>query len=126
MRVDLHPSSVMLDYQANEMEIRGTVINRAGVPPTRIWVWAYFVNPAVSTTGSWSDSPIEISNPFVEGDSVAISARGRFHWATNPDLPRTGYFARASVSAETPEAAQIPSSARTYDTDGAIEVRTQQ
>lgn len=117
------PTSVTLDYGAQQMEIRGRLRHAPGPTPARVWVWAYFVNPGVSQSGSWSDEPIEITQPFPHGDTATIAARGHFHWATNSDLPRAGYFARINVSARAPEDARVPSSSRIYNTDDAIQVK---
>jgi hypothetical protein len=74
-------------------------------------VWAYFVNPA-APDGSWSDEPIEVQLPPDGGDTVPVVARP-FHWATNPDVPRSGYFARVSSSVVSADAARVPVKERT-------------
>ncbi|HEX8360970.1 MAG TPA: hypothetical protein VF613_12720 [Longimicrobium sp.] len=119
------PRSVTLDYGTKEMVIRGTLRKPAGSPvPEKAWVWAYFVNPGVSTRGSWSGSPIEVRPRFGKDGTAAVTARGHFHWATNPDLPRSGYYARVSASSTSEEAAMVPSSSRDYSTAGAVRVRS--
>lgn len=121
-KVALDPSRVTLNWRAGQMEIRGTLTKPVGAVPDTVWVWAYFVHPGVSPSGSWSDAPIAVVRPFARGHTASIVARGPFHWATNPDLPRNGYFARVSASAASAAAAQVPSGARQYSTSGAVRV----
>jgi hypothetical protein len=61
-------------------------------PPIQAWLWAYFINPS-EAGGSWSDEPIFVKLSF-QGDTALVVARGPFHWATNQDAPRNGYYAR--------------------------------
>ena len=87
-----------------------------------MWVWAYFVNPSVNTTGSWSDEPIAVAAPFARGDTAAVVARGPFHWPNNPNIPRSGFYARVRASAVSPDDARVESSRRAYATQGAVRV----
>lgn len=123
--VEFAPSSVTLDYGAKEMIIRGTLRMPEGGPaPERAWVWAYFVNPSVTREGSWSGSPIEVRPKFTKNGTAPIVARGHFHWADNPDIPRSGFHARVSASLVSPEHATVPSAQRDYSAAGAVQVRT--
>ena len=122
------PSGVDLDFGAGQMVIRGVLARRPGEsPPKQVWVWAYFMNPSEKVNGepvggSRSDEPIELSDPFGAGDTVRVVARGPFHWATNPDAPRTGYYARVWASARSPDEAEVPVRQRDYNVDQAIRV----
>jgi hypothetical protein len=126
--VKLIPSRVTLDYSSGEMEIRGSLVKEPGSAyPKKVWVWSYFINPTETLKGeplggSRSDDPIMVDDPFTGGDTARIVAQGPFHWATNPDAPRRGYYARLSVSALSAEAAQVPVKQRDYRTQGAIRV----
>jgi len=120
--IEFTPTDVQLSFSTGEMRIRGTLVHAAGPVPPRVWVWAYFFNPRVEPEGSWSDFPIEISDPFAAGDSVQVDVSGPFHWWTNSDLPRSGYFARVSASALSEAAAQVRPAARNRSVAGAIPV----
>lgn len=123
--VEFEPRSISLDYGAREMIIRGTLRKAEGAPaPEKVWVWAYFTNPNIDTRGSWSDSPLEVRPRFGKDGTARITARGHFHWANNPDLPRSGYYARVSVSSISEDAARVPASSRDYSTSGAVRVRS--
>jgi hypothetical protein len=123
--IEFAPSSVTLDYGAREMIIRGTLRKPEGGPaPERAWVWAYFVNPSVSPAGSWSGSPIEVRPKFEKNGTAQIVARGHFHWADNPDIPRSGFHARVSASLVSPDDSTVPSGERDYSSAGAVRVRT--
>lgn len=122
--VSFDVSSVTLNYQTRQMEIRGTLHNNGSSKPDRVWIWAYFFAPASEyADGSWSDSPVEIDNPFASGDSATITATGYFHWWDNPYTPKSGYYARVSVSAQSSEAAKVPSAQRNRSSAGAYSVR---
>lgn len=123
--VSFDVSSVALNYQTRQMEIRGTLRNNGSSKPDKVWVWAYFFAPASEyADGSWSDSPIEIDNPFASGDTATITAAGHFHWWDNPYTPKSGYYARVNVSAQSSEAAKVPSAQRDRNSAGAHSVRT--
>jgi hypothetical protein len=92
-------------------------------------VWAYFINPTEkvageSMGGSRSDEPIELAHPLGPADTARIVARGPFHWATNSDAPKSGYYARVSVSARSSEDARVPVNQRDYSEEHAIRVTT--
>jgi hypothetical protein len=116
------PGVVRLDWGAGEMEIRGKLAKPPGAPPpATVWVWAYYVNPSVNPSGSWSDEPIAVT-PAFSGDTATIVARGPFHWSgtsyttpTGDPLPRRGYFAWVTVSSDSPDSARVPSTSRVYD-----------
>lgn len=121
--VEFEPGSVTLDYGTREMIIRGTLRTpTGGSAPERAWVWAYFVNPGVSPAGSWSGSPIEVRPKFAGNGTAQIVARGHFHWAANPDIPRSGFHARVSASSVSPDAAIVSSGQRDYSPAGAVRV----
>ena len=128
VEVKLVPNSVSLDFRAGEMEVRGLLTyTPGGRVPDRVWVWAYFINPTEPfasnpLSGSRSEEPIELVNPFREGDSVRVTARGPFHWGTN--APRSGYYARISVSSISPEAATVPVRERDYRQQGMVPVKS--
>jgi hypothetical protein len=106
------------------MEIRGTLRNNGSSKPDKVWVWAYFFAPTSEyADGSWSDSPIEIDNPFASGDTTIITAAGHFHWWDNSYTPKSGYYARVNVSAQSGEAAKVPSAQRNRNSAGAHSVR---
>jgi len=118
------PSDVALDYRTSEMRITGKLVRDSGATgPGRVWIWAYFLNPSVDRRGSWSDQPIEVTEPFANGDTATVRAVGRFHWATNSDLPRAGFYARVTASPASAEVAQVPPSSRVLDPAGAVKVR---
>lgn len=122
--VSFDVSSVTLNYQTRQMEIRGTLRNNGNSKPDKVWVWAYFFAPASEyADGSWSDSPIEIDNPFASGDAATITAAGHFHWWDNSYTPKSGYYARVNVSAQSGEAAKVPSAQRNRNSAGAHSVR---
>ena len=97
-------------------------VGSGGPAPSTVWVWAYFINPDVNTNGSWSDAAIRIDKPFQFGDTATVRAVGGFHWATNTDLPRKGYYDWISVSAVSAEDARIPADERNYRSQGALPV----
>jgi hypothetical protein len=121
--VSFDVSSVTLNYQTRQMEIRGTLRNNGSSKPGKVWIWAYFFAPASEyADGSWSDSSIELNNPFASGDTATIIAMGYFHWWDNPYTPKSGYYARVNVSALSSEAATISSTQRNKSSIGAYPV----
>lgn len=130
--VSFLPSAVTLKYATREIEIQGVLAREPGsAPPPRVWLWAYFINPTEKvdgepTGGSRSDEPIERAHPFGPEDTARIVARGPFHWATNSDAPKSGYYARVSVSARSSEDARVPVKQRDYSREHAIRVTTKQ
>ena len=123
--VSFDVQSVTLNYQTRQMEIRGTLRSKGATRPDRVWIWAYYFAPSFSVPGSWSDEPIEITNPFAGGDAVQITAQGHFHWWDNPDTPKSGYYARVNVSARSAEDARVPTSLRNKSAEGAQRVRVE-
>ena len=129
--VSFVPGVVRLDWAAGEMEIRGRIAKPPGAqPPGTVWVWAYYVNPTVNPSASWSDEPIAVTTAFSNSDTATIVARGPFHWSgtsyttpTGDPLPRRGYFAQVRVSAVSADDARIPSSSRDYETARLLRVK---
>jgi hypothetical protein len=123
-QVNFAADRISRDFGVHEMEIRGRLAKPAGAPaPVRMWVWAYFINPSEGQGSSRSDEPIEVQ-PHFTGDTAEIIARGPFHWATNDDAPRTGYYARVSVSTQSLDDARVPTASRNYSVPGAVKVRS--
>ncbi len=122
--VAFRPAGVTLDYRTGEMVIAGSLVRRIAARPDTVWLWAFFVNPAVTTAGSWSDLPIAVSDPFARGDSVSVEARGPFHWATQKDLPRKGFVAVTRASAVSADDAMIPTKLRDRSAPRGISVRS--
>lgn len=123
-QLTLSPVEVTLDYRANEMEIRGVLVKEPGSrAPMQVWIWAHFINSGEGAGGSRSDEPIWVPYPFSEGgDTARVTARGPFHWATNVDAPKDGYYARISVSSRSAEHAKIPVRNRDYSPLGMTRV----
>ena len=119
-----------LNYATREMEIQGVLAREPGsTPPPRVRIWVYFINPTEKADGqqvggSRSDEPIALGQPFGTEDTARIVARGPFHWATNSDAPKSGYYARVSVSARSSEDVRVPIKQRDYSREHAIRVTT--
>lgn len=93
----LTPDTVALDFRTGDMTIAAWVPKTAFDASGRGYVWAFFTAPE-ATDGSWSDASMPVRADVSRGDSVRVRAvLRRFHWATNPSVPRTGY--RATVYA---------------------------
>lgn len=115
--------SVTLNYKTRNMEIRGKLRNGGATKPDKVWVWVYFFAPnSEYASGSWSGSPIEISNAFASGNEAKVTATGHFHWADNSYTPKSGYYARVSVSEKSGEASMVPSEQRNKTAAGAYTV----
>ena len=111
-----------LDISAGEMVINGRLIKAPESRlPIQAWLWAYFVNPSEDVTGSRSDEPIFVEPRFA-GDTASVVARGPFHWATNQDAPRNGYYARVRVSTRSSGDALVPVPRPNYSPIGAVKV----
>jgi hypothetical protein len=122
-QVSFAADRIALDFRVHEMEIRGTLSKPTGTAaPARAWVWSYFINPSEGQ-GSRSDEPIEVQPHFI-GDTAEIIARGPFHWATNEEAPRAGYYARVSVSIRSPDDARVPTGGRNFSIPGAMKVHS--
>jgi hypothetical protein len=106
------PARVTLDYQRREMVIETRLTSLGKTRPVKVWVWAFFVNPAEGIDGSRSDQSIEVGVDWKGRDTVTVTARGPFHWSTRNDIPRTGFLARVYASDISAEAAQVRSSLR--------------
>jgi hypothetical protein len=118
--VEFALASVTLDYRKREMEIRGTLTNNGPSRPDRVWIWAYYFVPnSQYASGSWSDLPLPVDNPFADGNVKEVTARRHFHWADNESAPKSGYYARVSHSAVSADAATVSTELRDKTTSGA-------
>ncbi len=133
-KVAFDVKSITLNYKTKQMEIQGILRNNSNEVIEKVWVWAYFFGPEtpqgawstelIQLNGSWSDKPIEILQPFKNGNEAEIKAVGNFHWATNESLPKDGYYARVHISHLSKEDAKVASSERSKSTTGAYKVVT--
>jgi hypothetical protein len=120
--VIFEPTDVALDFSAGEMVIKGRLIKAPqSRPPIQVWLWAYFINPSEDVEGSRSDEPIFVEPQFA-GDTASVVARGPFHWATNQDAPRNGYYAHVRASTRSSDDARVPVPRRNYSPIGAVKV----
>lgn len=105
------------------MKIRGKLRNSGPTKPDKVWVWAYFFAPnSEYASGSWSGAPIELNNPFASGNEANVAATGHFHWSDNSYTPKSGYYARGSVSEKSGDASMVPSEQRNKTATGAYTV----
>lgn len=105
-RVRLDPASAM-------MTITTTLESVTGDRPDSVWVWAFFTNwNEDGGKGSRSDQPILVPVDWKGLDTVTITAKGPYHWAGTPGVPRTGYTARVTVSARSASAATVSTGLR--------------
>jgi hypothetical protein len=114
---------VTLDYTDGNAIIEGTVVAPRGVRPDTIFIWAYFINPSISS-GSWSDEPFALPEPFARGDTARFTARGHFHWWNNRNMPvHDGFLARV-YAATTREGARVPVRLRSYEMNTLVPVHS--
>jgi len=120
------PKTVVLDYRAKEMVINTTLRAPGANRPSKVWVWAFFLNPSEGVSGSRSDSPVEVPVNWRGRDTVTVTARGGFHWATNVDVPKRGFFAKVYVSPLSADAVQVRTAKRDKSLTGALAVTSKQ
>ena len=112
---------VALDRLSNEVVLSGRLTNHGTLAPDTVFLFAYFLHPN-HPNGSWSHVPIRLDEPFGAGDRVDVEERTHAHWAKDRDLPKTGYFARVAVFAQSASDVRIPPKFRNLQIGGAVAV----
>lgn len=112
-----------LDFGAGEMTLTARLTSFGGAHPTRVWLWAFFINPGEAVGGSRSDNPILVHVDWGGLDTVTVTARGPFHWHNTSGVPHSGYLARIYGSDASASAAMVPVAARDKSPEGMIRVR---
>lgn len=121
-QVEFWPSEVVMDFTNGALRISGRLEWKGGPAPEVLWIWAYFLNPSEPIEGSRSDRPLKVLHPLRGQKAADVTAKGRFHWWNNPDVPRSGYFAKVTVSASSRDDAEVPIEIRDYTAFEAIPV----
>jgi hypothetical protein len=75
--------------------------------PESIWVRTSFFSTDSSTRHNWSSEPVEIRQPFANGDQATITATANCDWCNEAGAPRGGYYARVHISTVSKEAARL-------------------
>lgn len=123
-RLDVRGRSARLNFGSQQMTLTAHLTALDAGRPQKVWLWAFFVNPPMDGgEGSWSDQPIEVPVDWKGLDTVTVIGSGHFHWATNPDVPRTGYMARIRASAVSAEDAQQRAALRDKSRQGMVRVQ---
>jgi hypothetical protein len=112
---------VALDRESSELILAGRLASHGSLAPDTVWLFAYLLHPN-HPDGSWSHVPIKLGQPFAAGERVDIEERTHTHWTSNEDLPRSGYYARVSVFAQSDFDVIIPPKFRNRDIEGAVSV----
>lgn len=77
-----------------------------GPAPERIWVYTYFFIPRVSLHRTWTSVPVEIREPFADGDEVSLTVAGACRWCVDLTGPTSEFYANVGVSTLSGEDAQ--------------------
>lgn len=90
---------VMLDRENRRSHTKLTLVRdlRSRSPaPERVWVWTYFFTPNDMRT--WASEPMEVREPFRDGDRVSVTVNSVCQWCDNAGTPTSGYYAGVHVS----------------------------
>lgn len=112
--VDYKVRLVSLDF-INQKSYTTLTLKRDadGPAPERIWVYTYFSTPVVSLHRAWPSAPVEILEPFADGDEVSLTAAAACQWCTDPGVPRSDFYANVGVSTVSGEDAKRLAQMRT-------------
>lgn len=80
----------------------------------RFWVRTYFFTPDDPSHRTWASAPVEIQQPFANGNYPIITVAAPCDWLSDNDAPQSGYFARVQFftgNGETP----LPSGEQFFD-----------
>lgn len=77
-----------------------------GPAPERIWIYTYFFTPIDSLHRTWPSVPVEIREPFADGDEVSLTVAGACRWCADLSAPNFGFYANVGVSTLSGEDAQ--------------------
>lgn len=104
--VSYHVQIVSVDFINRESYTSLSLKRERGAPaPDSLWVYTSFFVPEYPNK-SWSGSPVELREPFSEGDEVSsITVTAACPWCGDANAPRAGYYARVRVSTVSSEAA---------------------
>ena len=96
---------VSVDFINRESYTTLRLKRERGAPaPDSLWVYTSFFVPEYPNK-SWSGSPVELREPFAEGDKVSLTVTAACPWCGDANAPRAGYYARVQVSTVSSEAA---------------------
>ncbi|HEX8494190.1 MAG TPA: hypothetical protein VF658_15185 [Pyrinomonadaceae bacterium] len=70
----------------------------AGPAPERIWVYTSFFTLTSPLHEHWRIEPVEILNPFANGDEVSLTVAAPCQWSAERRVPRSGFYAKVGVS----------------------------
>lgn len=88
---------VSLDFINRKIYTTLTVKRERGTAlPNKIWVFTSLFVPE-RPSASWSSLPVEVSNPFANGDELSLTLSGTCKWCNTEDQ-RNGYYANIGVS----------------------------
>ena len=95
--------------------------------PEKLWVWTYFFTPDARAAGQTirAGEPVEIRQPFANGDKVTVNVDGACAWCDDPHAPKSGYYARVQISTASKEAARLGEAQLNYDIGTATPVIVQ-
>jgi hypothetical protein len=94
--------------------------NGNGPAPEKIWVWTYFF--AEDSKGKiWASEPIEINNPFADGNTANIVAKASNGWYSKAST-KLNFYARVNVSTVSSEDARFRPERASTDIRGASSV----
>jgi hypothetical protein len=109
---------VSLDFINRKSYTTLTLKRDAGSPaPDVLWVETSLFIPE-HPYQSWWGQPIEIRQPFANGDQVSLTVTADCEWCADASAPRAGYYARVGVSTTSAEdatcrAAQVKADIKT-------------
>lgn len=72
--------------------------------PDKLWVYTSFFIPSAPRK-NWSSDPVEINVPSASGNEMSLTVAIECPWTKTDYAPRSGYYARVSVSTVSSEAA---------------------
>ncbi|MBA3441158.1 MAG: hypothetical protein H0T92_14945 [Pyrinomonadaceae bacterium] len=117
---------ISLDFEKQKCFTTLTIKREgSGPPPDRLWVWTYFFAPDDRSQKIWASDPVEIREPFVNGDKAIITATALCGWCAERGTPRTGYYARVQISTESSEASRLAEEQTNRGILGAVPVLVQ-
>jgi hypothetical protein len=92
--------------------------------PDELWVDTSFFIPS-NPAKSWSGAPVRINVPRASGDEISLTAIGDCPRCQTDSAPRSGYYARVSVSSVSAEAATVSNDEMNRDIETATPVLVQ-
>lgn len=116
---------ISIDLNSNKSYTTLTLKREPTHPaPEKLWVWTYFFTPD-RPRQSWSSTPVELRQPFANGDNTTVNTIEVCHWCNDRRAPKAGYYAQVNISTRSSALAVLPDAQLNSDIAAAVPVLVQ-